>query len=295
MWVGSQADLLRLLRQVEKRYEPLLAEHATKRTAHPRKMLRMSEDHKARILENMQKATSASDSHWRERLDEVNSDIEEETQKLQEAESEAANAGRIDMTLTGKDNERRSVTGTASDLIDYLDGRYFDEIEFSAPSGDIRNHSISLRASRRDGLYLGVSSKDDAEWSTAGFADLSEVIDKHVPKWRLVRSSVFLWFFFSALSAVGLWFVGDTIALWTTKTGKFTGDAAGLASLIWGAGMVAVTLTGMYLTRRFIPAFEVTRSGSPSRGGRVLAILGSSIGAVLLGIIGNAASKLLIG
>jgi hypothetical protein len=294
MWVGSQADLLRLLRLVEKRYEPLLADHATKLTAQPRKRLSMSEAHKGRLLQIVRTEEPSIDPFLSERLDDVNSDIEEETQKLRQAESTAAGAGRIDMSLTGKDNERRSVTGTASELVDYLDGRYIDEVEFEAPSGDIRSHSISVRASRRNGLYLRVSSTD-AQWCIAGFAEISDEVVKQLPVWRFVRNPVILWLFYSALSAVGLWFAGDTIAIWTTETGKFSGSAADIARTLYSGGMIAVVLAGLYLTRRLIPAFEVVRSGNSSVGGRVFTVLGSSIGAVVLGVVGNAVSKVVVG
>lgn len=285
MWVGSYADFKRLLRLMEKQYESLLADHKVSATKHRRKMLQMSEDEKKRL--------SASATPRAERLAEIESDIADEKQKLEDAEAEAEGAGRIELTLTGKDNERRSVTGTASELVEYLDGRYIHELELSAPSGNIRNHSMSLRVDRREGLYLGISSTD-SQWCIAGFAELSDEIKKQVPKWRFLRTLPFLWAFWVIVSTVGLWFIGDTIAIWTTETGKFSGTTKELVDVVYPWLAVFVTILGIFWSRRTLPAFEIVPAGKRSRGNALFIGVGSPLLGLVIGVLGNALSKAIL-
>lgn len=288
MWAGNQTDLLRLLRLVEKRYESLLPDYEVAVTEHPRRMLQMSEAAKGRVLASHE--ANAGDAYWAARLAEVENDIEKEKYALSQAESSAATAGQIDMSLTGRKEERRQVSSSASNLVDYLDGRYINEVEFSAPSGNIRNHTISLRGSRSDGIYFRVSSTD-AQWCVAAFAELSDEIENHVPAGRFIRNAILLGAFFFVASFVGLYYIGDTIALWTTDTGRFTGVVDSVSQLLLSIGTGVATMGGVVLTRRYIPAFEIARAGEPSRGRRVLNVILSSVGAVGLGVLGNVVSQ----
>lgn len=293
MWVGTQADFKRLLKLVEGRFEPLLAEHSVQATQHARKMLHMSEAQRARLLGDVSKANIPSGFQL-ERLAAIDSDIKEETQRLQEEEAKAASAGQIDLNLTGKDNERRSVTGVASELVEYLDGRHIQEVELSAPSGNIRNHSITLRAGRSEGLYLSISSTD-SQWCIAGFSEISDEIAKQVPGWRFLRTLWFLSGVYFLASAVALWYIGDTIAVLSMPSGKFTSDAQSIVALLYPGMMVAITYLGIGWTRKTVPAFELVPPGGKSRGRTLFTAVGSPVVAVALGVLGNAISKVVVG
>lgn len=293
MWVGSQNDLLRLLRDITKQYDPLIPLHVSEQTDYPSQMLRMAKDEKTELASNS--GTESDDSYWTQRrVLEVDSKIEMWTEKLAAASDEASIAGQIKMTLTGKDNERRTVTGEPSELVSYLEGRYIQDLEFEAPSGPIRGHYISLRAGRGRGIYLQVSSTD-SRWGIASFTDLKREILAHVPKWRFIRSAAFLYPFFFVISFIGLLAVEEMVATLTTSGGKFEGTASAVAAVLRTLGNVAITTVGVWLTQRQIPGFEVTRSDRASRGSRILATLGSSLGAVLLAVAANALSKVVLG
>lgn len=300
MWVGTQADLLRLLRLMEKRYEPLLESHSAQSTAHRREMLRIAQDRKTRS----ERAFSTSEPMAPNQIEqveqiradrsaEIEAEVEEMTQRLHEAEAKAAGAGRIDAVLIGKDNERRSVTGSASELVDYLDGRYIYEIEFSAPSGNILDHSISIRADRQDGIYLRISSVD-SQWCIAGFSEIQDEIRKNTPLWQFVRNPIFLYVLFAIVSIVGLWHIGDTIALWTTETGNFSGETLQLANWLYYAGILATTLSIPPMVRRYVPAFEVVPPNSQARGRRVIAVLVTTFSTVILSVFSNVISSAIL-
>lgn len=290
MWVGSQTDLLRLLGDIAKQYDPLLPGHTTEVTSHPSEMLEMAKDQKAAFLT---KFGNDIDPYVEQRLSEIDLNIEKWTARLATAEDKASKGAEIKMTLTGKDDERRTVNGTPTELINYLDGRYIQELEFEAPTGSIPGHYISLRAGRRRGIYLHVSSSE-SHWGIAAFTDLKREVLAHVPRWRFVRNIFFLYAFFYISSVVGGWFIGDMIAGFTTPTGQFTGDAATIANVIYIFGTITITTFGVVLAQRLIPAFEVTLPGRRSRGSWALATLSSSFGAVGLAIIANGISKVLM-
>lgn len=290
MWVGSQTDLLRLLGDIAKQYDPLLPAHAIEVMSHPSEMLKIAKDQKASFTAKFDRDM---DPYIEQRLSEIDANIEEWTAKLAAAEDKASDDAAIKMTLTGKDDERRTVSGTPTELVNYLDGRYIQELEFEAPSGSILGHYISLRAGRRRGIYLHVSSTE-SHWGIAAFTDLKRELLVRVPWWRFVRNVFFLYAFFYISSLVGGWYIGDMIAAIATPTGKFTGTASVVANAIYIFATITITTLGVILTQRLIPAFEVTRPDKRSRGSRVLAALGSSLVAVALAIVANGISKVLM-
>jgi hypothetical protein len=288
MWTGSPADLERILRLVQKQYEPLIEDHIASATEHPRQMLAMKSS-----LKSLVEGSPASDRSAAE-IAEINADVEARTKALEEAKEEASKAGRIDLALTGREDERRAVTGTAAELTQYLDGRHVHALEFSAPSGNIRNHSISIRADRKDGIYARVSS-NDSQWCIAAFAELSDEIKKQVSKWPFLRNAIFLYFAYTVMIGVALWFAADTVAIWTTASHKFTREVASTITTVIGILAPTLGMVSVFLTRKLIPAFEVVDAGQGSRGRRLLTAVGSVLGALVLAVVGNAVSKAVLG
>lgn len=288
MWTGSATDLGRILRLVQKQYEPLIEDHVASATKHPRQMLGIATAHKSFLEENR------SDSSDSTQLVKVVAEIEERAKALEESEAEARNAGRIDLTVTGREDERRAVTGTASEIVEYLDGRHINALEFSAPSGSIRNHTITIRADRKDGIYARASSTD-ARWCIAAFAELSDEIKKQVPRWPFLRNVFFLYLAYTVMFGVALWYLADTVAIWTMPGQKFTREVSSAISTILGWVAPALAFGAVYLTRRLIPAFEVVETGKASRGKRMMASIGSVLAAVVLAVVGNAVSKAVLG
>jgi hypothetical protein len=263
MWVGSPSDLKRLLRLVEKQYEPLVSEHVTESTKHARKMIDLAYD--------------ASDkAEWEERL--------------QSDENAAKKAANFDLRLTSRDGETRSVTGSATELVDYIDGRRFDEMDISAPTGGIRGHRFTLRGERKRGLYVGVSSSD-SKWCLATYSEVAEEVRRQVPPWRFIRQGWFWWLLGSIL------WVGFTSSI--DLYGSSGDGVLSAAELVTSAlvGLVGGLFIGMaiYLGSSLIPAFELTPPGARSRGKAALVLLGSVASALTLGVAGNAISKILIG
>lgn len=288
MWTGTATDLERILRLVQKQYEPLIEDHVVSATEHPRHMLATKTSLKSLIEANESGSGAAS------RVAELVGEVEERTKALEKAEADAKNAGRIDLTVTGREDERRSVTGTAAELVEYLDGRHINTLEFSAPSGSIRNHTITIRADRKDGMYARASSTD-ARWCIAAFSELSDEVKKQVPRWPFLRNMVFLYFAYTIMFGFAFWYIADTIAIWTMPSHKFPKDVATSFATIIGWAAPAVAFGATALTRRLIPAFELVEAGKGSRGRRMVASVGSVVIALVLAVVGNAVSKAILG
>lgn len=261
MWVGSPSDLKRLLRLIEKQYEPLLPAHTAEQTRHAREMLDLSNP-------------PAEKARWEERL--------------QRDEEKANRAANFEVVLTNRDNETRSVTGAASEITDYIEGRRFDEMDISAPSGNILGHRISLRATRKHGLYARISSSD-SKWCLATYAEVNEEIRRQVPPWRFIRTGWFWWLLGSLL------WVAFTLTVDIVPDEGI--DTPTQILLVFLGGLAGSVLIGMgiLLGGKLIPAFELTEPGRRSRGKAALAILGSVASALVLGVAGNAIYQVLVG
>lgn len=294
MWVGSPTDFQRLLRLVEKQYEPLIPEHVVAETKHARTMLAMSEASKRELIATPLPNYPEAAAHQAARIGTLDSDIEDEKKKVEEAEAEASQAGRIELSLTGNENERRTVIGTSAELTDYLDGRYLESAEFVAPSGHIRNHSISLRAGRSNGLYARLSS-NDAKWCIAGFAEIADEVDKQVPRWRFIRSSYFLYPLYFVSGALALWFLGDGLGLYPIEDGKFTSLGSTNFVLAFVVGNPLLSHFAVNFTQNAIPAFQIVPLGKQHPGRAVITVLGGSLGTIALGILVNVLSKPFVG
>lgn len=290
-WTGSSDDFRRLLRLMERQFDSLIPQHVQEETrylrgrlAHPQKQLQSAlawgEEHGHDGYAKMYVESE------RARLE---AEIEEVKAKIKEAEEIASAAGRIELSLTSKDNERRIVTGTADELVEYIDGRDIQEMEVSGPSGAISGHSIMMRASRRVGLHLRVSSTD-AKWCLAGFSEIEGETKRQVPRWHALRTRQVLLALFMLAAFSLLYFVLDAVAKVTTETGKYSDGGQFWAYLILATWSVMIGFWGMEWTRRHVPAFEIVPNGGRSRGKAIVGIVASTVGALVLGLAVNGLS-----
>ncbi|MEO5318142.1 hypothetical protein PV761_06095 [Arthrobacter sp. CC3] len=233
-------------------------------------------------------------AHQAARIDTLDSDIEDEKKKVEEAEAEASQAGRVELSLTGNENERRTVIGTSAELTDYLDGRHLESAEFVAPSGRIRNHSITLRAGRSNGLYARLSS-NDAKWCIAGFSEIADEVAKQMPRWRFIRSGYFLYPLYLLSGGIALWFLGDGLGFYPSEGGKFTSAGSTNVGLVFLIGLPGLAYWAMHFTQKAIPAFQIVPLGKQHPGRAVITVLGGSLGTIALGILVNVLSKPFVG
>lgn len=287
MWAGSATDLRRLLRLVEAQFESLIPSHLVSNSAHEHERLKYSVEQRAKVESDLAESPHLTE-YFAQRVVDLDADIEERQETVRRVEEEAALAGRIDLTLTAPDDERRQVTGTATELVEYLDGREFQEMEFSAPSGYIRNHSITVRLDRSRGIQLRAASTD-SRWCTAGYAEIHAEIARQVPRSRFVRTYWFLYSVYFVSAAVTVWFVADILLSPQSPSGS--------ASVYWISCVLAtfIAMGASALTQKLIPAVEVVASGKTSGMKALLAVLGTSVASVVLGVVGNALSNVILG
>lgn len=286
-WSGSLSDLKRLLRTVEQSFSGLIEPHVEAKTEPVKRRIAMikeriaSREASLRTMSNQVSALGVSDS-----VTALESDLGRWEDRLAETESEARLDAQIELQLTSSHEETRTVVGTADDLTDWLEGRTISSLQFSAPAGDIRNHKITLRGSRQGGLSLLVSSRDP-QWASAAFADLTAEAAARQPGWRILRNVWLLMALYGVTLFFTLWNVGNMIAKLTTETGRFPSEVGNTAWYILLTLVLTLAPLGVLWTRRAIPAFEVVPTGSKSRGRAALTVIGTSLGAIALGVIGN--------
>jgi hypothetical protein len=290
---GANSDLKRVLRLIERPFESLMDAHVAERTASVRRQIAETERRVQRTTEMMStyESVSARES-LQERLLTYEAELEALSDQLIAQTAEARDAGRIELTLTSSREETRTVTGSADDLSEWLEGRKFSAIELSAPSGRILHYRIKVTGGG-SGLSMDVSSRN-AQWATAAFADLVGEAEHRMPPWRILRTVSLLFPLYTFVIGVTLSNIGDAIALLTTESGTFNETVGSVAWMVLFAatGSGAVLLTDF--TRRTLPAFELVPSGSRSRGGAFLGVIGSAVGALGLGIVGNMLTSWLI-
>lgn len=295
-WSGSSSDLKRLLREIEKYMEPLIAPHVESETSFQTSTLRWTETRVTEAelrLERENDRLSMRDL-LESQLAEARADADRAREALDAKTEEASGAGRIDLTVFGYDDERRSTTGTANELVDHLDGRSYEALNFKAPSGSIYNYEISITATRDGGVDLRVSSKND-QWATAAYADLTREIQAGVPRWLFLRNVYFLYFVYALASGIALWNIGDAIANLNYSDGRFPPDVGNVVYFLYITLTLSLPAAAVALTRKVVPAFEVVREGKRSKGGALVGVIGSAVGAVALGILTNAISSWIAG
>jgi hypothetical protein len=289
MWTGAADDLQRLFKVMQKQYAQLIPAHVESQISHPREMLQWSEERGGRLAKDA--AEYGTDSGLAARISENEAEIKKWKEKLETAEADAQAAGNITLSLSGLNGDRTTVTGSAAQLIEYIDGKRFKSFEASSPSGDIRARRITIGADREKGIDLRVSS-DDAAWCRAAFSELSEEIEKHVPRWKFVRSYTALWAFYSLLNG-GAWALVSAITPGNPRVDFMTGlVSVGVASVI----LALVLATAIHLSRRYVPAFDLVATGGTPRGKAFLTFWGYGVGLTLvLAVVGTAISKALLG
>lgn len=290
MWAGTADDLQRLFKVMQKQYTHLIPDHVKSRTSHPREMLQWSEERREGLAEDA--AKYGTDSGLAARISENEAEIKKWKEKLEGAEADAQVAANITLSLSGLNGDRTTVTGSAAQLVEYIDGKRFKSFEASTPSGDIRSKRITIGADRDTGIDLRVSS-DDAAWCRAAFSEMSEEIRKHVPRWRFVRSSIALWAFYSLLNA-GAWTL--LLAL-SPKQNQRVDFMTGLVSVIVTSAILSVVLAlAISWSRRYVPAFELVATSGQPRGVGFMKFWGVGVGLTLvLALVGNAITKVFLG
>lgn len=292
-WAGSDTDFRRLLRLMEKHVAPLIPKHVEQETAHERSLIQYPAD-RLKVLE-IEATKAASDGHptlYDEEIARVRAEHEMLNARLERAEAKALGAGRIELSLTGKDEDRRKVTGTADELSEYLDGRYIQELEITAPSGFIKGYMIDARAGRDSGLYVRVSSKD-ANWALSAASEIHSEASRQLPTWRVLRSPFLLFSLYALGIGSVVYFLFDEIARRTTVTGKFAEPAATITFMAFVFISLAGASAATTWTRKYVPAFEIVHAGGRSRGRALIAIIGSTLAALVLGVAGNGISNAL--
>jgi hypothetical protein len=130
-----------------------------------------------------------------------------------------------------------------------------------------------------------------ANWALSAASEIEAEASRHVPAWRILRSSYILFpLYLIALGSL-VYFIFDEIARRTTTTGKFDEPLISIAYVV----LYVISFIGAWVavdwTKNYVPAFEIFRSGEGSRGKALLAFIGSAVAAVVLGIVGNGFSN----
>jgi hypothetical protein len=287
MWTGTLGEFAALLRLVERQYEPLIPAFVKSETKYQRDRVAYAKASLAATEQQLADSDDRTRARYEERANQERETVREATRKLESETAAAKNAAQIDVTLERRGRDRRNVTGTADEVADYLEGKEFRSAEFSTPSGLLRGHRISISTERFDGLTLHVSS-DDGRWSTAAFVELSDEIRKHVPRGRFLRSLWLLVPLFIASIGFSLWLLRDAFVVANGITDSTT--QSGLTTA-WFFAALIVGYAGALLAWIAVPAVEFVAAGRRSRGGRLLAVVGSVIATIILGIVVNLLTK----
>lgn len=293
VWAGSEDSLRRILRQIEGRFTKFVPSHVESSSAHELYMWESAKD-RVKRLEGTTRYRGDDEKEYEETLASARLDEQKALQSLEAQRSEAAKAAELTLTWSGKGNEVRTVTGSADELVDYIDGRYIYEAEFEAPSGHLSGKRIALRGNIKSGLHLRVSA-DDPEWGIAAFSELDSEIANGVPRWKWARNTPLLYLIFVVSTFIVVYFALDAIALATTESGDFGESTALVASGLGGAFAGITASIAATLTMKHIPAFEIVRHGEKAKG-RVLygAMLGA-VGAIILGVVSSAIAGAIFG
>lgn len=179
-----------------------------------------------------------------------------------------------------------SVTGPAQEVFSELDRRTVKNVDifgdFLYPEELKVELSNDIEESwRRWGVRLRIQSTNPG-WAKRGIAELSEEIEKSVPRWA--------WFWtvpgilISYLAAVVL-----AVILILLIALRHTKDSGGQAAILGSNGITIVTVFAWTLGPRFwrwtFPRFEVHGEGGQSTGGRRLAAFGSIVAGFLAAIL----------
>ncbi|MFJ4168745.1 hypothetical protein ACIPY3_04475 [Paenarthrobacter sp. NPDC089714] len=288
LWAGTAGDLERLFKSMQKQYAPLIPAHVEKELRHPRKMLQFEEENRERLRKNAEEY--GTDAGLAARITKSEAELRKLTEELEKAETEALAAGSIQLSLSGLNGDRTTVTGNATQLIEYLDGKRFKSFVAIAPSGDIRAKSITVGGDREDGVDLRVSS-NDAVWCRAAFSEVAEEIKKGVPRWKFIRRNWALWIFFNLINW-GIWFLSAALL----PKGQLDLTGGIVYTVAFGVIVGAMLVGGMIWSRRYVPAFEIVPTGGQPRGVTFMKFWGYTVGVgLLLGVVGNGISKLVFG
>jgi hypothetical protein len=286
MWVGTETDLRRILRLIAEAFDPLMQGHAQESSRYLRSRLEGAEQRLADTAEEAKDATGGMKAYFDERVEALSREVEGLRTDIAETESDALRDNELELNLSTDQDELRRVKGSPSELVDYLEGKTIDTIEFIAPAGNISGHKVTLKADRDSGIKLFVRS-DQAQWAIATFSELTAEIERHVPRWTSVRSLWFLVAFYSITVGAVVWFVMDSIAAFLTGGGNFPSEVGEIVVVIYMAAHVSISMSLIFLTRHLIPAFELVTPGQRGAGWTAIKLVASGAIAIVLSILGN--------
>jgi len=157
--------------------------------------------------------------------------------------------------------------GEPNEVIETLDPRSIEKLELTAPGGNpTAPASIRISLDRQTGCRLSVQGTDPS--LVAGtFESLRQELQRGIPRWHWMRrESTFGWYAMATglILAVALW---PHIQLKSTDSLVWRALAAALLALLPAIGGAALLL---WITKRFMPGFELLEPGATPKGRRVL-------------------------
>lgn len=288
MWIGSSDDLRRLLRLVESHVESLKPAHIQNETRFTRDQLKTAREELSRLRESAYEhddLPGALKLAATKNVDRASSLVDRLKSKLAEQEAQAAKDLEIHMRVVIKKGDRRRFTGQADDLIDVLEGTDFSSVRWNAPGGyQFAAQSISLEADREYGVKLEVRS-DNPQWGLAADSDIRSELARRTPKLRFLRHAAVLQTLVTLPPLL--------LALsWASSAPPEDKVAVSILGAIFATCIGVLGAVGI---RKYIPAFELVASGTPSRSRRTLKVALSGIVTVALGVLGTWVSQFVLG
>jgi len=290
-WAGDYSDLESALEVVEAALAGAVERHVTHET-------RWYEEHveTARKSRNRDRAdfmAESVDSVGERHFEFLKSmaigsqkEFKSAKQQLKQKRKRAEAAGKIRATLSSKTRGHRTVEGSPGEIVAHLRSRTFAQVSLRAPGYSLSNYSVAIEFDNQEGVSLTVQSSD-SEWGTVLWDQLTHLLRRNVPWWRILRSN---------------WLIGITVwlALFGWLSGPLldlvqaAGDEGTSAGFVAGLLLVVPTLGTFYLVRKavrwLVPAFDLTKPTSRARGAVAVGVFGSALLSVPIGIFINVIS-----
>jgi hypothetical protein len=195
-----------------------------------------------------------------------------------------ADTSHIALTIVDGPDE---VTGSPEAVFDEIDRRtvYKVRLQTSWPAYE-EKLLIEFERERHGGIRLSVAS-ESAAWARTAFAQLSDEIEKSVPKWAFLRSEKGL----NRMSYLVSFAVALPIEIWVLNLPLR--ESKQIVGAIFAPLIMSLMFVGWPL--RFadklhdwlFPRFEIFSQGGSSTGGRRLAALALLLASIPIGILVN--------
>jgi hypothetical protein len=206
--------------------------------------------------------------------------------------------GTIKPVLVEITEKTDSVTGPPPEIYSELDRRTVRQIRiFSEFNNDDEALEVILKKDAKSGELLKNDAKSgelhggvvvavkstNAGWAEQSLAELTNEIDKAVPKWAVLRKSLG---FYSSLVGILLLIWGITVLFQAKHIHRdLGGDILISFVIVFLPGLVVAAIGGTLIWPWMFPAFELYGEGGTSSGGRRLAALGAFVLSIVGGII----------